>query len=99
MVVSVSRPHYRHVGSGLSCRCGYFLTRGIYPLKWPDPAGRLVAPPEHMAVHDPAVFPAAILGSPFDWPSIAISSGSIVAVLIVALAYFRSVERRLADII
>jgi lipopolysaccharide transport system permease protein len=44
-------------------------------------------------------FRAAILGGAFDWAAIAISSASIVVILIVALGYFRSVERRLADII
>jgi lipopolysaccharide transport system permease protein len=44
-------------------------------------------------------FRAAILGTPFDLPSIAISAASIVTLSVVAMIYFRTVERRLADII
>ena len=44
-------------------------------------------------------FRAAVLGGEFDWISISISSASIAVLLVGALIYFRSVERRLVDII
>ena len=44
-------------------------------------------------------FRAAMLGGEFDWPTIAISCGSVAALLGLALVYFRSIEHRMADII
>ncbi len=44
-------------------------------------------------------FRAALLGTPFDWPALAVSAAMSVTLLLVACFYFRRAERRFADII
>ena len=44
-------------------------------------------------------FRAAFLGGPLDWPSTSFSIGMAAAVFLAGLRFFRSVERRFADII
>jgi len=46
-----------------------------------------------------ANFRAAVLGTSMDWTSLGVSSAVVISVLLVALLYFRRVERGFADII
>ncbi len=42
---------------------------------------------------------SAILGKPFQWASLALSSAIIVVAILIGTLYFRKTERRFADII
>jgi lipopolysaccharide transport system permease protein len=75
-----------------------FLTPVIYPVKavpdtwrwllWLNPMGGVVEG-----------FRAAILGGPTPWNAIVISAGVSGAIFLVAILYFRRIERQFADII
>jgi lipopolysaccharide transport system permease protein len=41
---------------------------------------------------------SSILGTPWDWPSLAVSVAVTVLLFAAGLTYFRTVERRFADI-
>jgi lipopolysaccharide transport system permease protein len=42
---------------------------------------------------------SALLGKPWDWPTLGISAVASVGVFVLGLFYFRKTERRFADIV
>ena len=75
-----------------------FVTPIIYPvgLVPPEWRGLLALNPMAGLIEG---FQAALLGTAFPWPTIAISFASSLLILLVGSLYFRSVERSFADII
>jgi lipopolysaccharide transport system permease protein len=75
-----------------------FLTPVIYPLSVVPERWRLLLSLNPMTGLLEG-FRAALLGSPYDWTALAISSGVSLALLALGTLYFRSVERGFADIV
>jgi lipopolysaccharide transport system permease protein len=77
-----------------------FVTPAIY-----DQSGRTVGPTtERILLANPVQaivvnFRAALLGTPFDWPGLALAAALGVVLFFLGGRYFRRTERRFADII
>ncbi|MBM4032654.1 MAG: ABC transporter permease [Planctomycetes bacterium] len=75
-----------------------FLTPVLYPVKVVPSAWQwlLLLNPLTGIVD---AYRSALLGKPFNWPSLAVSTGVIVVAILIGTLYFRKTERRFADII
>ena len=77
-----------------------FLTPAIY-----DQAGKTVSPTtEAVLLANPVQavvtnFRAAVLGTPFDWPGLAVAAAAGVILFAAGAVYFRRTERAFADVI
>jgi lipopolysaccharide transport system permease protein len=73
-----------------------FVTPVIYPLKYIGPGWQLVLSLNPMFGIVPA-FRSAILGTPWNLPSLAISTASALGLFVFSMFYFRKTEQRFAD--
>lgn len=75
-----------------------FLTPVIYPVKiFPEPWQRIASLNPMAGIVE--AYRSAILGRPFDWASLAVSTSMATVVFLFGLYYFRKVESRFADIV
>ena len=95
--LSVAYRDFRYL-TGFLVQTWMFLSPVAYPLEM-IPARWQLPYALNPMVGPIAGCRSALLGQPFPWGSILISTLSAVVLLFLATAYFRSVERRFADIV
>ena len=75
-----------------------FLTPVIYPVKiFPAPWDRIVSLNPMAGIVE--AYRSAILGRPFDWTSLTVSTGVAAVMFLFGLYYFRRVESSFADVV
>lgn len=95
--MAVAYRDFRHVLPFLTSSW-MFLTPVIYPASFVPEAWRPLLYLNPMAGVVGGVR-SAWFGTPFDWTGIALSAGMAVALFLAGVGYFRSVERRFADMV
>jgi lipopolysaccharide transport system permease protein len=95
--LTVAYRDFRYV-TGFLMQTWMFVSPVAYPLEVVPERWRL------LYALNPMVGPiggcrSALLGEPFAWGTIAVSTASSIALLFLGIAYFRRVERRFADIV